>query len=267
MNRSARGYAILTGVERTSRPRLPAIGDLVLGKYRVIRQVGEGGMGVVFEALHERLDQRVALKLLRPEASASPEVVARFAREARAAGKLGSRHTARILDIEEHDGLPIMVMEFLHGCDLAVELERGGPLAIEQAVGYVLATCVAMAEAHSLGIVHRDLKPSNLFLSEESGERIVKVLDFGISKMVETHDLHLTSTSGAMGTPLYMSPEQVRSAKKVDTRTDIWALGVILYELLTDSLPFYGENGTAVVAAIVADDPPPIREKRPDVPR
>jgi len=245
---------------------LPAVGDTLLGKYKLLRVIGEGGMGIVFEAHHERIDRRVAIKMLRPEMSDNTEVIARFSRKARAAAKLGNHHTAHIIDVEDVDSLPIMVMEFLEGSDLADELAKRGPLPVAEAVGYLLSACVAMAEAHGHGIVHRDLKPSNLFIAVESGERVIKVLDFGISKMIEAGKVNVTSTAGTMGTPLYMSPEQVRSAKNVDARTDIWSLGIILYELLAGRPPFLGDAGPAVIAAIAADDPQPLRELRPDVP-
>jgi eukaryotic-like serine/threonine-protein kinase len=242
------------------------LGELVAGKYRLVRAIGEGGMGVVFEAVHERLDQRVAVKMLLPKVLDNPDVVVRFAREARAAGRLRSRNAARVIDVETTDGaVPFLVMEFLEGHDLATELERRGPLPIDEAVGYLLQACNAMLEAHSSGIVHRDLKPSNLFLAQDGNERLVKVLDFGISKLTFEPDSKLTATQTTIGTPAYMSPEQVRSSKDVDERTDVWSLGVILYESLTGKLPFEG-SPTAVAAAIVADTPERMTALRPDVP-
>jgi len=244
---------------------LPELGQVLAGKYRLVRKLGEGGMGVVFEAEHMRIKQRVAIKMLLPEVLELPDVVSRFEREARAAGQLRSENTARVLDVDvSEEGMPYMVMEFLDGYDLSQILEQRAQLPIELAVDYVLQACNAMAEAHAAGIVHRDLKPSNLFLV--GGERgTVKVLDFGISKVENDKDNRVTATQTVVGTPLYMSPEQVRSAKHVDARTDIWALGIILYELIAGKTPFEG-NMTAAAAAICIDEPPPLTQFRQDVP-
>ena len=224
-------------------------------------------MGVVYEAHHLRLRRRVALKMLLPHMMAtSSDTVARFEREARAAGQLRDRHVTKVLDVDTTgEGLPYLVMEYLEGHDLEAELNARGPLPIGEAVGYILQVCSAMAEAHDAGIVHRDLKPSNLFLCPDRDGWIVKVLDFGISKMSDEGEARLTNTQASVGTPLYMSPEQVRSARNVDARTDIWALGVILYELLAGRTPFEGST-TAAAASIVADPTPPLREFRDDVP-
>jgi serine/threonine-protein kinase len=242
---------------------LPNPGDTLAGKYQVIRKLGEGGMGVVYEAMHTRIQQRVAIKMLLPEVLDLPEVVPRFEREARAAGKLRSDNTARVLDVDlSENGLPYMVMEYLDGVDLGHMLEKNGALPVQEAVDYVLQACNAMAEAHAEGVIHRDLKPSNLFVTHG---RKVKVLDFGISKLENDKEARVTATQAVVGTPLYMSPEQVRSAKHVDARTDIWSLGIILYELVTGRTPFEGST-TAAAAAICIDNPPPIATFRQDVP-
>ncbi|HEX9295290.1 MAG TPA: serine/threonine-protein kinase [Polyangiaceae bacterium] len=241
--------------------------DVIAGKYRLVRVLGEGGMGIVYEARHLRLRQRLAIKVLRPAFTTRYNVVIRFEREARAAAQLRGAHAAKVIDVDATaDGVLYIVMEFLEGRNLAEVLAERESLAIHEVVGWVLETCCAIAEAHDLGIVHRDLKPANLLLAAESGRSVVKVLDFGISKLQDESDASLTTTQGALGTPNYMSPEQVRSAKHVDARTDIWSLGVILYELLTDALPFTGATPTAVAAAIVADPVPNLRALRPDVP-
>lgn len=248
-----------------------APGQLIADKYRVERVLGEGGMGYVVAAHHLKLDQRVALKFLKPDALKHPHVVQRFAREARAAAKIRGEHVARVIDVGDlPSGAPYIVMEYLEGEDLGQRLQQRGPLQVEEAVGYLLQACEALAEAHAAGIVHRDLKPPNLFLARTAGRiPIVKVLDFGISKALdESADggRHLTSTSMIMGTPHYMSPEQLRSSRDVDPRSDIWALGVVLFELLTGQPPFDGENPTAVITSIIADDPRSLLELRADAP-
>jgi serine/threonine-protein kinase len=247
---------------------LPPPGAVLAGKYAVVRLIGRGGMGVVLEAQHLRLGQRVALKLLKSTYRAMPEIMARFEREARAIARLTGPHVARILDVEAlPDGSPFMVMELLRGRELDEEREARGKIPPREAVGYILQACAGMAEAHRMGIVHRDLKPSNLFLCDQDGYRTVKVLDFGISKL--TGDVHaaMTTTASAFGTPLYMSPEQVRSVKHVDARADIWSLGVVLYELLSGETPFNHPSATAILASIIADKPVPIQKRCPDISR
>jgi serine/threonine-protein kinase len=237
--------------------RLPTEGAVIAGKYQIVRVVGEGGMGIVYEGLHVKMRQRVAIKMLLPETLGLPDVVARFEREARASGQLRSRHAARVMDVDQTpDGIPYMVMEFLEGQDLGTQIDTRGKIPVPEAVDYVLQACVAITEAHEAGIVHRDLKPSNLFLARDHDGVTVKLLDFGISKVTTEAD-RLTSAESVMGTPLYMSPEQVRSARNVDERADIWSIGVILYELVTGMTPFSGTT-TQVAAAVVTDDVPPI---------
>jgi serine/threonine-protein kinase len=242
-------------------------GQILDGKFRVDRVLGEGGMGVVVAATHVALGQRVAIKFMLPRALASADNVARFEREARAVVRLRSEHVARVTDVGRLEtGAPYIVMEFLEGYDLDRLLE-GGALPIDKAIDYLLQACEAIAEAHSLGIVHRDLKPTNLFLTTRvTGKPLIKVLDFGISKSNVGDDLSLTSTSQIMGSPNYMSPEQLRSARNVDARTDIWALGAILYELLTRQVPFVADSVTQLTAMVVTEAPRPILELRPEIP-
>lgn len=249
-----------------------APGQVIADKYRIERVLGEGGMGYVIAAHHLKLDQRVALKFLKPEALKHAHVVQRFAREARAAAKIRGEHVARVIDVGDlPNGAPYIVMEYLDGEDLGQRLHQRGPLPVEEAVSYLLQACEALAEAHAAGIVHRDLKPPNLFLARTAGRTVtLKVLDFGISKALdETQEggRNLTSTSMIMGTPHYMSPEQLRSSRDVDQRSDIWALGVVLFELLSGEVPFEGENATAVITSIVTDEPRSLLELRADVPR
>jgi len=254
----------------------PAPGDVIAGKYRVERVVGTGGMGVVLSARHVALGQSVAIKLLRlapDETDRHGEARARFLREGQAAARLASDHVVRIQDVgTTDDGQPFMVMELLSGSDLAEALARHGPAPIDMAVACVHQACDAVGEAHQHGIVHRDLKPSNLFLSKRSdGRPHVKVLDFGISKGLSgaSDDMlsqSLTATRTVVGSPYYMSPEQVRDAKRVDERTDIWSRGMILYELIAGEPAFQAETLPGMCAAIAADAPPPLSTRRNDVP-
>jgi serine/threonine-protein kinase len=249
-------------------------GDVLDGKYQVERILGAGGMGVVVTARNIALDTRVALKFLRPEMLGNSDAMARFGREARAAAKITSEHVARVHDVGTlKNGSPYIVMEFLEGEDLASWLERHGRLPVEQAVDFVLQACVAIADAHRLGIVHRDLKPSNLFCARRSdGQATIKVLDFGISKLTDLSHasdapgLSVTKTATVLGSPHYMSPEQVQNPKEVDTRSDIWAIGVIVFELLTGVRPFVGEVFGEIAVKIAIQPPPSIRSLRPDVP-
>jgi serine/threonine-protein kinase len=242
-------------------------GDVVLDKYRVERVLGKGGMGVVVAATHLELDQRVALKFLLPGALEHPDIVERFAREARAAAKIQSQHVARVIDTGRMPaGTPFMVMEYLEGSDLADVLEKEGRMPIPVAVDYLLQASEAIAEAHAAGIVHRDLKPSNLFLAKQRDRRaIVKVLDFGISKVDDPKSAPLTRTATMMGSPHYMSPEQLTSSKNVDARTDIWSLGVILYELVAGNRPFEAETMPEIVAQILQNVPPRLNSYAPEV--
>ncbi len=250
------------------------IGEVLAGKYRVERILGRGGMGVVVAAMHVQLQELVAIKLLLPAMGSRPDFVQRFIREARAAVKIKSIHVAHVLDVDTlSDGRLYMVMEYLDGKDLGQIIDQHGPLHQDEAVDYILQVCEALAEAHALGIVHRDLKPSNLFLTHTSaGAPLVKVLDFGISKMsneflgASAQDARLTGETALIGSPLYMSPEQIRSAKDVDGRTDVWSLGVILHELLCGKTPFDGDNYSALLASIAADPPIPLHVHLPSAP-
>ena len=251
---------------------IPRVGEIFAEKYRIESVLGLGGMGVVLSAIHIHLEERVAIKLLLPAIAQNPEYVARFLREGRAAIKIRSEHVGRMIDVgKPAEGSPYLVMEHLVGSDLARVLDERGPLPIAVAVDYLLQACEALAEAHMMGTIHRDLKPGNLFLTTRpDGTECVKVLDFGISKIADgitpSADYSMTKSTTLMGSPLYMSPEQLRSLRSVDARTDIWALGVILYEMLVGSPPFEGDTLPDLSVKIIVTEPPLLRTKRPEAP-
>jgi eukaryotic-like serine/threonine-protein kinase len=242
-----------------------APGTVLGGKYRIENILGAGGISVVAAAYDLQLRRRVAIKYLLVEALECPEIVERFTREARAAARIRGEHVARVIDVGTFDGgAPYIVLEHLVGEDLERYLKRRRQLSIRRAVRYILQTCEALAEAHAAKIVHRDLKPSNLFLAKAPDrQRRIKVLDFGVSKIV---DEPMTDKWRMLGTAIYMSPEQLRAASEVDLRTDIWSLGVILYELLAGIAPFNGPTIVSVAEAIGRNAPRRLSELRRDVP-
>ena len=250
---------------------LPRIDELVAGRYRVERLVGSGGMAHVLAARHVELGHAVAMKVLDP--SLEPDVGAkeRFAREARAMAALSSKHTVRVHDVGAlATGLPFMVMELLEGKDLSQLLAERGPLPFDEACSYIDQACEAVEEAHDAGLIHRDLKPQNLFLATvHGGPPILRVLDFGIARAVGGRMGKLqtiTRMGDLVGTLSYMAPEQIKSSRSVDERTDIWALGACLYRLVAGKHPFVASPEAALVAAILGDPPTPITQHRPDVP-
>ena len=252
----------------------PGIGDVIGGKYRLERLIGEGGMGYVYAARHEELDELFAVKVLEVDREGSTKDAQRMLREARATMRLKNEHVVRVVDASAGDTHPYMVMELLDGIDLEQLVARAGPLPITEAVDYVLQAGEALAEAHALGMVHRDVKPANLILTKRAdGRALVKVVDFGISKSTQdrpgakNHKTTSATEVGAVfGSPAYMSPEQLRSTKDVDARTDVWSTGVVLFELLTGELPFDGETRVALSIAVATAPPARLAERRPDVP-
>jgi serine/threonine protein kinase len=245
-------------------------GDVLAGKYRVERVLGEGGMGIVVAATHIALEERVALKFMRAEATQREDGVERFLREARAAVKLKSEHVARVLDVGTLEtGSPYIVMEYLEGSDLSEVLIQRGKLTLGEAVEYLLQACDAIAEAHSRGIIHRDLKPANLFVTRaRDGAPLLKVLDFGISKMNVLGDRpeSMTQSTAILGSPMYMSPEQMKSSRDVSPTTDIWSLGIILYEAVGGRVPFDEQTIGALMAKVLTQHPPALQTLRGDLP-
>ncbi|MEY4508462.1 MAG: hypothetical protein RLZZ450_584 [Pseudomonadota bacterium] len=249
---------------------VPLPGTILVDKYKVERVLGRGGMGVVLAATHVVLRYRVAIKVLRRAGQAE---IARFLREARVSAQLRNRHIVRVHDFGQlPSGAPFLVMEYLEGKDLAQCIELA-PLPVRSVVEYVSQACDALSQVHALGIVHRDLKPANLFLTEDQGQLLIKVLDFGIFKTLAGAALsvgeastQLTGAHALIGSPVYMSPEQL-FAREVDARSDIWSLGVILYELLTRELPFGNHNLSALAVAVATAEPTPLVRFTPGIPR
>jgi eukaryotic-like serine/threonine-protein kinase len=274
---NASSVHLRTGPDTEPEQKLPVeLGSVVNGKFRIDALLGEGGVGVVYAAQHLELDERVALKFLRTESLRNADLVRRFAREAKAAVSIKSEHVARIMDVgaDEDTGAPFIVMEYLEGMDVSSALKIHGVFSLTDVAEYTLHVCDALAIAHAKGIVHRDIKPENLFLTATQHARSlksVKVLDFGISKValtgkVSSANLALERTVHLMGTPLYMSPEQVRSTGDVDLRSDIWSLGMVIYEMLTGTTAFQATSLPELCAAILERGVVPLREHRDDVP-
>jgi len=248
-----------------------APGQLVDEKFIVERVLGQGGMGVVVAARHVQLGYPVAIKFLSEEALGSTDSVLRFEREARAVVRIQSEHVAKVLDVGKlATGAPFIVMELLEGEDLGQLIARDGPLPIHVAATHILEACGALAEAHALGIVHRDMKPANLFVAHRTkGPKVTKVLDFGISKsngFGEAAAAGLTQTSTIMGSPSYMSPEQLRATRNVDARSDVWSLGATLFELVCGRPPFEAESLADLVAAVLGAPTPSMGDFRVGVP-
>jgi serine/threonine-protein kinase len=256
---------VLAGADR-ARADGPLPGDLVAGKYRVEKILGQGGMGRVLQAENVSTGKKVALKwVLKKD---SDDARHRFAREARAAGRIHHPNVVDVYDVVDHDGATCLVMELLRGESLASLLAREGTLACSDAVAIALEVARGLAAAHREGVIHRDLKPGNLFLVSATGQSTrVKVLDFGISKIVEaTPTDQVTNTGMVLGTPHYMSPEQVRGAKEIDRRVDVYALAAVLYEMLAGKPPFDHSHVTALLVDIATKDVVPVHVRRKDVP-
>src|SRR4051812_27005676 len=243
------------GVPSFARP-----GEILLGKYRVDEVIGVGGMGCVVRASHLYLQQPVAIKILLPQMVESPSTVQRFMREAQATVKLRSEHIARVMDVSTlPDGTPVMVMEFLEGYDLNQILRHHGPQVAQAVVDLMLQACEGIAEAHSIGIIHRDIKPSNFFVTHRpDGSNLLKILDFGISKAGSDAVSELTGTQTVIGTPTYMAPEQMQTARSTDPRSDIWSMGVVMYQMLAGRPPFEAESYAQLVLMVATSPPAPL---------
>jgi eukaryotic-like serine/threonine-protein kinase len=240
---------------------------LRVGSYELVARIGEGGMGTVYAAVHVGLGKRVAIKTLRTAFAADDDVRARFVREGKAAVAVRHPNVVDVDDVGVHEGIPYLVMELLEGESLAAMLGRRQRLSPQETADIVVPVLSAMAESHRAGVVHRDLKPDNIFLARGAGGLPVpKVLDFGISKLLETQSFRLTGEKAMLGTPYYMAPEQASSARDVDARSDLYAIGVILYHALSGRVPFAGSSLAQVLSLILHAPPVPLQERAPDVP-
>ena len=246
-------------------------GQVFGGKYRIVRLLGEGGMGAVYEGENARIHRKVAIKVLHPTVASNADVVKRFEREAQAAGRIGSKHIVEVLDLGElDDGTRYMVLEFLDGLTLADRIHQHGRLSPEQATPILHQLLEGLGAAHQAGIIHRDLKPANVFLLQRPGQpEFVKILDFGVSKfnVLSSGDdaFSMTKTGAVMGTPFYMSPEQAKGARSIDARSDLYTVGVILYECLTGQVPYHAETFNELMFKIVLEAPRPPETFVPDL--
>jgi eukaryotic-like serine/threonine-protein kinase len=250
----------------------PLLGTVLLGRYSVTRKIGQGGMGAVYEATHTLIGKRVAVKVLLDKYARREQVVARLEQEARLASSIGHEHIIDITDFgTTHDGRTFVVMEFLEGESLAECLSREGPLPETRILQIAYQIASALGAAHAKGIVHRDVKPENVFLLRRKDQDFIKVVDFGISKSMrasqpgEEESPRLTQTGMVLGTPLYMSPEQARGDEELDHRIDIYALGVIMYELATGQVPYLGTNYLSIISQVLNDEPARPRQLRPEL--
>ncbi|MEO6603768.1 MAG: serine/threonine-protein kinase [Polyangiaceae bacterium] len=245
-----------------------APGAWIADRYRVMKMIGEGGMGVLYACMDSVLSREVAVKLMQRNLAGEPQLAERLMREARLAAQL-RRHVAQVFDCGMlATGEPYIVMELLSGRDLYAVLRESGPLSPNELAFVMLQVCDGLSEAHEKGIIHRDLKPENLFCATEpDGTKVIKIVDFGVSKQLSGRRIRAqTNPTESVGSPQYMSPEQISSPSEVDTRTDIWSLGVVMFELLTGAVPFNGPSPAQVCASVLTDSVPSLSDYRNDVP-
>ena len=247
----------------------PLIGQTLADKYRIEELINEGGMGAVYRSTHVLMDKTVAIKVLHPALAADDKIVARFHREAKAASRISHPHALNVTDFGESDnGIVFLVMEYLKGETLKEAIHTEGHLPLPRVIEIMRQVSGALEAAHSEGVVHRDLKSDNIMLLDIGGGDWAKVLDFGIAKITEKvdQDPGLTAPNLIIGTPQYMSPEQCSQAAEIDSRSDIYSLGVILYEMLVGHVPFTGESPTAIMMKHLQEPPPSVLEERKDIP-
>jgi serine/threonine-protein kinase len=248
----------------------PLIGETLAGKYLVEELVKRGGMGAVYRGKHVMMDKRVAIKVLRPSLAVDDDVVARFSREAKAASRISNPHAVSVTDFgEAENGVVFLVMEYLDGQTLKDIIKHDGAMTLERTSEIVRQVAGALDAAHEQGVIHRDLKSDNIMLSQTNGGDWAKVLDFGIAKIQQpegARDVDITAANLVIGTPQYMSPEQCSQSGPIDARSDVYSLGIIVYEMLAGRVPFTGESPTVIMMKQVQDDPPSLAEARPDLP-
>lgn len=256
--------------EYQERPNLISTGTIISERYKIVRLIGEGGMGCVYEATHTTIGKRIALKVLNKEFSRNNEALERFQQEAKIAGTIGHLNICEVMDFGiTDDGQPFLVMEYLDGESLAAVLERDIKVPLDTSFDILLQILDALEEVHSKGILHRDLKPENVFLTSVKGHgNVVKLLDFGISKVMKqgSESMRLTKTGTMVGTPYYMSPEHIRAKKDLDQRADLYSCGVMLYEMVTGEVPHKGEGYSQIIASILEDPIPDPRNLTPGLP-
>ncbi len=265
--RTASGSAFAAGAERFD----PLVGTVVAERYAIVRRVGEGGMGAVYEARHAIIGKRVAVKVLLEKFLENQELIARLLQEARLASSIGHENIVDVTDYgTTRDGRAFVVMEFLDGEALSRLVMRDAPLPVERSLGILRQVCSALSAAHAKGIVHRDVKPENIYLVRRGDVDFVKVVDFGVCKAVQSRDegadmQRLTRTGAVLGTPLYMSPEQARGGDDVDHRADIWGAGLMLYECLTGEVPFRANNYLGVISQVLTQETVAPSQLRPEL--
>jgi len=251
-------------------PNDPLIGETLAGKYLIEQLIKSGGMGSVYRGKHILMDKRVAIKVLRPSLAVDDAVVARFSREATAASRISHPHAVSVTDFgESENGVVFLVMEYLDGQTLKEVIKSDGPMTLARTTEIIRQVAGALDAAHEQGVIHRDLKSDNIMLSKTNGGEWAKVLDFGIAKIQQPEggrDIDITAANLVIGTPQYMSPEQCSQSGPIDARSDVYSLGIIVYEMLAGRVPFTGESPTVIMMKQVQDEPPVITEARPDVP-